>query len=446
MAQVLPKLEQLQALITCWPLLSAQAAYSHPKWLQLCVLLMQAASKQHGAALWLCLPSADKTVNTTSEVGVTAESLPEAARAAATPQMLAAAAAASELFAAVKQQVRMTARRPQFLAWANSPKWTVDSAAAALEAEGFVLGDQGTAPALPQPEMAAGATAAATKAATAAWQKQNADLLVQVRFRGLGPGLVKVDMVQTDVLVAVPVSHCSLVCESQNLHDNHACFLLLQERRRLAAALLLQQRLPVLLGRRTAILAARRQLAAWAPWLGQLHSLVGSMAAEAAAQLLALKVPALPVKQPAAAEFDVTQTQTAEGGTAAAGLAAAAPTDEPAAPPGADLAATVDAAAISAGAAATVEGQPAAAGPTGTLASASRPGSPRKGVLETTKAEGQAAVGAAGGSKTDTLDSLAEVLALQVWHGILEYLAGHSCVVMSIASMTPVQDSCALLV
>lgn len=59
-------------------------------------------------------------------------------------------------------------------------RWNVEAAAAALEAEGFVLGDQGTAAAVPQPELPAGTSAAAKAAATAAWQQQNADLLVQV--------------------------------------------------------------------------------------------------------------------------------------------------------------------------------------------------------------------------------------------------------------------------
>lgn len=181
-AQVLPKLEQPHALATCWPLLSAPASHSHPKWLPLCVLLMQAAAKQHGAALWLSLPAADKgaAAGSTATVGTPADRLPEAARGATSPQLNAAAAAASELLQAVQQHVRMAARRPQFLSWPSSPKWTVEAGAAALEAEGFVLGDQGTARGLPQPQLPAGTTAAASKAVMATWQQQNADLLNQV--------------------------------------------------------------------------------------------------------------------------------------------------------------------------------------------------------------------------------------------------------------------------
>jgi hypothetical protein len=59
-------------------------------------------------------------------------------------------------------------------------RWTVEAGAAALEAEGFVLGDQGTAAAAHQPELPAGASASAKAAATGAWQQQNAQLLVQV--------------------------------------------------------------------------------------------------------------------------------------------------------------------------------------------------------------------------------------------------------------------------
>lgn len=181
-AQVLPELQQPHALATCWPLLSAPAAHSHPKWLPLCVLLMHAAAKQHGAALWLSLPAADKgtVAGSTATVGTPADSLPEAACGATSPQLTAAAAAASELLQAVQQHVRMAARRPQFLSWPSSPKWTVQAGAAALEAEGFVLGDQGTAAGLLQPQLAAGTTAAASKAAMATWQQQNADLLNQV--------------------------------------------------------------------------------------------------------------------------------------------------------------------------------------------------------------------------------------------------------------------------
>jgi hypothetical protein len=49
-----------------------------------------------------------------------------------------------------------------------------------LEAEGFFLGDQGTAAALQQPEVPAGATAEAKAALTAAWQQQNAELASKV--------------------------------------------------------------------------------------------------------------------------------------------------------------------------------------------------------------------------------------------------------------------------
>jgi hypothetical protein len=191
-AQVLPRLQQPHALTTCWPLLAAPPAQSHPKWLPLCVLLMQAAAKQHGYALWLSLPAADKANSNSGStpdsassvlVGVPADSLPEAARPAAAAQLASAVAAASELLQAVKQHVRMAARRPQMLAWPSSPKWTVDAAAAALESEGFVPGDQGTTAAGPQPEAPAGTTAAAkaeAAAATAAWQRETAELANRV--------------------------------------------------------------------------------------------------------------------------------------------------------------------------------------------------------------------------------------------------------------------------
>jgi hypothetical protein len=145
---------------------------------------MQAAAKQHGYALWLSLPAADKNSSTQDSasnvlVGVPADSLPDAARPAAAAQLAPAATAAAELLQAVKQHVRMAARRPQMLAWPSSPKWTVDEAAAALESEGFVLGDHGTTAAGPHPEAPAGTTAAAkaeAAAAAAAWQKETTEL------------------------------------------------------------------------------------------------------------------------------------------------------------------------------------------------------------------------------------------------------------------------------
>lgn len=142
---------------------------------------MQAAAKQHGAALLLSLPPADKGgPGSSALVGVSADGLLEQAQAAASPQLTAAAVAAAELMQTVKQAVRLAARRPQFLSWPSSPRWTVEAGAAALEAESFVLGGQGTAAAVPQPELPAGASAAAKAAATAAWQQQYAELLVQV--------------------------------------------------------------------------------------------------------------------------------------------------------------------------------------------------------------------------------------------------------------------------
>jgi len=140
---------------------------------------MQAAAQQHGAALWLSLPHAAAAAGTVA-VGIAADSLPEAARPAAAAQLAAAATAASELLQAVQQHVRMAARRPQLVCWSSQPRWSVDAGAAALEAEGFQLGDQGTAAAPTQPELPAGTAAGAKTAALAAWQQQAAELLAQV--------------------------------------------------------------------------------------------------------------------------------------------------------------------------------------------------------------------------------------------------------------------------
>lgn len=353
-AQVLPKLHQPHALTTCWPLLSAPEVQQHPKWLPLCVLLMQAVARQHGAALWLSLPPADKAAAPAAVVGVSAADLPPAARLPACAQLAAAAAAASELLQAIQQHVRMMARRPQFLTWPSHPKWSVDAAAAALEAQGFQLGDQGTAAALPQPEVRAGMTADAKAATLAAWQQQNADLLAT-------------------------------------------------ERRRLAAAQLLQQRLPVMLGRRRAILAARQQLAALAPWLSQLHSITGGLAAEAAAQLLAANVPSAASLssthiqgEQAAALQPIHQPTDGQGPTAAvADSGPAAPSTEPPGGSGAAAVGTTAAAALS--------------------ATGSRPVSPRK--LDSAEGLQTAQAAAASTSatpKANAVEVAAQQLTLQV--------------------------------
>jgi hypothetical protein len=234
-AAVLPKLHQPHALTTCWPLLSAASAQAHSRWLPLCVLVMQAAASQHGAALLLAMqPGAAAAAHL---LGVDGAAAAAAVGLALPPALTAAASAAAELLAAVKQHVRLAARRPQMLQWPTQPKWTVQDAAAELAAQGFELGAQGTAAALLPPQLPADATPEARAAAMGAWQQHNSELLVQ-------------------------------------------------ERQRLAAALLLQQRLPVLLHRRRAMHATRQQLADWSPWLAQLHGLLGELAGEAAAMLL----------------------------------------------------------------------------------------------------------------------------------------------------------------
>lgn len=177
----------------------------------------------------------------------------------------------------------------------------------------------------------------------------------------------------------------------------------------MAAATFLQQRLPVLLGRRMAILAARQQLAAWAPWLAQLHTLVGSMAAEAAAQLLALKVPAAAVPKPPGA--DAILTLPAEGGAASAATEAAAR---------AETAAAVDAATAATAIAPPAESGAVPADAASTPAKLvsnpeSRPVTPRKAAADSkAQAEGPAAAEAASAAKGDTLETLVKVLALQV--------------------------------
>jgi hypothetical protein len=185
-AKVLSRLSK-HALASCWPLLAPEAAYSHPRWLQLCVLVMQAAAKQYGHALLLAMPPASGSSQTSCSIGIGIGSVAEAAagfKAVQSPAVQAAAAAAAELVAAVQQHVRLAARRPQFLDWKLGPTWSVDAAAAALQAQGFVLGDQGTAAEPAAPVLAADASAEDKAAAVASWEQQKAELFTQVRLHG----------------------------------------------------------------------------------------------------------------------------------------------------------------------------------------------------------------------------------------------------------------------
>eukprot|EP00878_Enallax_costatus_P013374 GHUV01013984.1.p1 GENE.GHUV01013984.1~~GHUV01013984.1.p1 ORF type:complete len:359 (+),score=140.18 GHUV01013984.1:1307-2383(+) len=272
-AQVLPKLNQPNALANCWPVLSSEAARSHPRWLEMCILLMDAAARQHGSTLLLSMSMsrAAGLQGYNLGLGLTAETLAEL-KVHSSPGLLAAAATASELVAAVVQQVRLVARMPQLLEWATDPKWTVASADAALQASGFVLGAQGTALEPPLPDFAAGVTDDEKAAALAAWERSKPD-------------------------------HLS------------------KERRRLAAALFLQQRLPVLVQRRRHILQTREQLLSWAPWLAHLHSLLGGLAAEAASTIAAHCTPA---PSAAAAGSEEAGDEEAEPADEAEGEAAAA--------------------------------------------------------------------------------------------------------------------------
>lgn len=183
-AQVLSRLSKPDALATCWPLLAPEAAHSHPRWLQLCVLVMQAAAKQYGHVLVLAMPPACGANEVGCSIGIGIGSTVEAAadcKAVHSPAVqAAAAAAAAELVAAVKQHVRLAARRPQFVDWKLGLKWGVDAAAAALQAQGFALGDQGTAAEPAAPQLAADAFAEERAAAMASWEQQKADLLSTV--------------------------------------------------------------------------------------------------------------------------------------------------------------------------------------------------------------------------------------------------------------------------
>lgn len=188
-AQVLPRLSKPDPLSTCWPLLSPDAARSNPRWLQLCVLVLQAATRQHGYALLLAMPPGLGLGQPGPGIGLGLGSVGEAAvdiRVVHSTSIQSAAAIAAELVGAVLHHVRLAARKPQLLDWQPVPKWTVEAAAAALEAQGFAPGDQGTAAEPPAPQPAAGASAEEQAAATAAWEHEKANLSCKVGGTALG--------------------------------------------------------------------------------------------------------------------------------------------------------------------------------------------------------------------------------------------------------------------
>lgn len=174
-----------------------------------------------------------------------------------------------------------------------------------------------------------------------------------------------------------------------------------QERRCLAAAVLLQQRLPVLLGRRQAIMAARQQLATWAPWLAHFHSIVGGMAGEAAAQLLAQSAP---------------EASQSPAGPAPAQLQ---PVDAAGAPATGSATGPLDTEVVAAAGAAEGGAVGAGGSKPGSLQS-SRPVSPRKAGAEGSSSEpaapaaAAAAAGGSAGQKGGVLQELAQVMTLQV--------------------------------
>lgn len=179
-AQILPRLQQSHALSTCWPLLAAPGAQNHPQWLQLCVILMHTAARQHGAGLLLAAPSCSLGPASGS-LGVPADAVRAHVPAlSASPQLSTAAAAAVDLLHCVKQHVRMAARVPQLTCWPCEPRWSVQQAAAELQASGFVLGDKGTEAAPPQPETPASMPAETKAAVVAAYQQHCHELLSKV--------------------------------------------------------------------------------------------------------------------------------------------------------------------------------------------------------------------------------------------------------------------------
>jgi hypothetical protein len=144
---------------------------------------MQAAVKQYGHALVLAMPPAAGDCQSSCSIGIGIGSVAEAAvdcKGVHSPAVQAAAAAAAELVAAVKQHVRLAARRPQFLDWKLDPKWSADAAAAALQAQGFVLGDQGTAGEPDAPQLEADVSAEDRATAMVNWEQQKTELLTQV--------------------------------------------------------------------------------------------------------------------------------------------------------------------------------------------------------------------------------------------------------------------------
>lgn len=177
-------LNKPDALANCWPLLVPEGVSGNTHWLPLCVMVMEAAIKQHGPALMLAM-STNKVSglqDLTLGLGLAADELAPFDISSGA-RLLAAAATASELVSAVKHHVRLAARVPQLLEWATNPCWTVEAADAALAASGYVLGAQGTAAEPAAPQFTAGEAEVDKAAALALWE-QKSELLAKVGATG----------------------------------------------------------------------------------------------------------------------------------------------------------------------------------------------------------------------------------------------------------------------
>eukprot|EP00775_Hariotina_reticulata_P005829 gene5829-6070_t len=153
-AQVLSKLNQPDLLPRVWALLSSQAARKDHRWLPLCVLVLEAAAQQYGAALLLAMPPSQS-----DGLGAGLSSALVSGQGSSSPVLLTAASLAAEIIAAVNQHVRLSARKPQLLDWGINPKWTVKGAVAALQASNSLTGEQHTAAQLAGAEVSAEASA-----------------------------------------------------------------------------------------------------------------------------------------------------------------------------------------------------------------------------------------------------------------------------------------------
>jgi hypothetical protein len=151
-------------LAECWPLLNTDAAKQNHQWLVIVVMVVDAALKQGGMeiAAGAVTASAGSGLSSSGISSVTSSNV-----------------SLAEVYAAVKEHVRLAARVPQLGGW---EKWQLSSAVGELQGVGF--GEKGLVAGPPAPDVAA-LSPEEQQQAMADWEAKKQELLEMVRTEHL---------------------------------------------------------------------------------------------------------------------------------------------------------------------------------------------------------------------------------------------------------------------